>query len=145
MPKQTRTPPITASTARRGGSRACCSLPVRNIVNALFVRDGRVLLARRSPRRVAYAGLWSFPGGHVEQNETLIEALVREVREEVGVTPTTFGLIGTIADPNGIATDPATYHIYVVTAWDGGEPALVGDEHTELGWLTPASASDLPS
>jgi len=118
---------------------------VRNIVNALFVRDGRVLLARRSPRRVAYAGLWSFPGGHVEQNETLIEALVREVREEVGVTPTTFRLIGTIADPNGIATDPATYHIYVVTAWDGGEPALVGDEHTELGWLTPASASDLPS
>jgi mutator protein MutT len=118
---------------------------MRHIVNALFVRDGKVLLSRRSPHRAAYAGLWSFPGGHVEQGEALIEALIREIREEVGVTPTTFGLIGTIADPNTMTTDPATYHMYAVTAWDGGEPSLVGDEHTELRWLTPAGASDLPS
>lgn len=45
-----------------------------NIVNALLVREGTVLLARRSPRRAAYPGLWSFPGGHVEANETLDEA-----------------------------------------------------------------------
>jgi 8-oxo-dGTP diphosphatase len=49
---------------------------MRTIVNALFVRDGMVLLARRSPHRSTYPGLWSFPGGHVEQGETLAEALV---------------------------------------------------------------------
>lgn len=101
---------------------------MRNIVNALFVRDGRILLARRSPHRPTYAGLWSFPGGHVKQNETLIEALLREVREEVGVTPTTFGLIGIIVDPNATTTDAATYHMYAITAWDNSQPSLVGDD-----------------
>jgi 8-oxo-dGTP pyrophosphatase MutT (NUDIX family) len=50
---------------------------LRHSVNALFVRGGKVLLARRRPYRAAYAGLWSFPGGHQEAGETLAEALLR--------------------------------------------------------------------
>ena len=117
---------------------------MRTIVNALFVRDGMVLLARRSPHRSTYPGLWSFPGGHVEQGETLAEALVREAQEEVGVTPTTFSFLEVIADPNTAADDPATYHMYAVTIWAGGEPSLRGDEHTELCWFKPAVAITLP-
>jgi ADP-ribose pyrophosphatase YjhB (NUDIX family) len=116
---------------------------MRNIVNALFFRDGLVLLARRGPHRAAYPGLWSFPGGHVEQHETLIEALAREVREEVGVIPTSFSFLVSIADPNAPEAGPATYHMYSVNAWDGGEPTLLGDEHTELGWFEPAVAKML--
>src|SRR5436190_8776587 len=67
---------------------------MRNIVNALFVRDGAVLLVRRSPHRSTYPGFWSFPGGHVEPGESLAEALVREVREEVGVVPTRIDFLG---------------------------------------------------
>lgn len=44
---------------------------MRNIVNALLLREGKVLLARRSRHRKAYPDLWSFPGGHVEGDETL--------------------------------------------------------------------------
>jgi ADP-ribose pyrophosphatase YjhB (NUDIX family) len=117
---------------------------VRNIVNALFVREGMVLLARRSQHRTTYPGLWSFPGGHVERDETLTEGLVREAREEVGVIPTSFSFLTAIADPNAAATDPATYHMYAVTAWDWGEPALLDDEHTELRWFTPARAITQP-
>ena len=113
---------------------------MRNIVNALSVRHSMVLLARRSPHRTAYPSLWSFPGGHVEPSETLTEALLREVQEEVGVTPRTFSFLTSIADPNTSETDPATYHMYAVTQWDGGEPILLGDEHTELGWFKPAVA-----
>jgi ADP-ribose pyrophosphatase YjhB (NUDIX family) len=89
-------------------------------------------------------GAVSFPGGHQETGETLAEALVREVREEVRVMPATFRFLGTIDDPNTDDTDPATYHMYVVTAWDGGEPALVGDEHSELQWFTLDEAAVLP-
>jgi ADP-ribose pyrophosphatase YjhB (NUDIX family) len=39
---------------------------VIDIVNAVLLRQPRVLLARRSMARRAYPGLWSFPGGHVE-------------------------------------------------------------------------------
>ena len=117
---------------------------MRSIVNAIFMRKGMVLLARCSAHRSAYPGLWSFPGGHVEQHETLTEALVREVSEEVGVTPTSFSFLVPISDPNAFEADPATYHMYRVAAWDGGEPALIGNEHTELRWFTPGAAIGLP-
>jgi 8-oxo-dGTP diphosphatase len=117
---------------------------MRNIVNALFLRDGKVLLARRSPHRSTYPGLWSFPGGHVEHGETLVEALVREIGEEVGVVPTRFCFLVSIADPHASKADPATYHLYRVTAWHGGEPSLRGEEHTELRWFTPGAARALP-
>ena len=61
---------------------------MRNIVNALLLRQGSVLLARRSPHPKAYPGLWSFPGRHVQAGETLEQALIRlqprQLRAEVG-------------------------------------------------------------
>ncbi|SRR6266550_504156 len=117
---------------------------VRQIVNALFLQNGEVLLARRSPHRSTYAGLWSFPGGHQEPGETLEDALVREVKEEVGVIPTSFIFLLTLADPNAPQDDPATYHMYSITGWRGGRPVLMGDEHTELRWFTIDAAVALP-
>jgi 8-oxo-dGTP diphosphatase len=63
---------------------------------------------------------------------------------EVGVTPTSYMPLGTINDPNFEAADPGTYHMYAITAWDGGEPTIIGDEHTELVWLAPEVAAALP-
>jgi 8-oxo-dGTP diphosphatase len=111
----------------------------RTIVNALLVRENKALLARRSPGRKAYPGLWSFPGGHVEPNETLEQALVREAREEIGVVPISYAELARISDPNA----PVTYHMYIVTSWEG-EPTILDDEHIELRWFSPATAQKLP-
>lgn len=51
---------------------------------ALFDRDGRVLLAQR-PEGKAMAGLWEFPGGKIEEGESPEAALVRELKEELGI------------------------------------------------------------
>ena len=51
---------------------------------ALIDADGRVLIARR-PEGKAMAGLWEFPGGKVEPDETPEDALIRELREELGI------------------------------------------------------------
>lgn len=56
------------------------------VVAGVFVREGRLLLARRPAGR-AWAGLWEFPGGKVEDGETPEDALVREWQEEMDVTP----------------------------------------------------------
>jgi 8-oxo-dGTP diphosphatase len=116
---------------------------VRNIVNALLIRQGLVLLAKRSPQRKAYPGLWSFPGGHVEEGESFAQALEREPGEEIGVTPIDYEFLVRIADPNTVKGDPVTYHMYVVATWRGGEPTMIGGEHTELRWFKPAAASSL--
>ncbi|MCC7448159.1 MAG: NUDIX domain-containing protein [Anaerolineae bacterium] len=56
-------------------------------VGAIIVRDdGRVFLAKRGPKAKNERGLWEFPGGGVEFGETLRAALVREIREEYGIT-----------------------------------------------------------
>lgn len=116
---------------------------MRTIVNALRLKARCVLLVSRSPQRKAYPGLWSFPGGRVEENETMIEALTRELREEIAIVPTTYAYLATISEAYSCASDPATYHIYSVMAW-GGEPSLTGNEHTELSWFALEKAAALP-
>ncbi len=50
-------------------------------VGIILKKDGKVFLVKRLD-----TGLWSFPGGLVEQDETLVQAAQREINEEVGVT-----------------------------------------------------------
>jgi 8-oxo-dGTP diphosphatase len=103
---------------------------------AIFVRNGRILLGRRSPHLLSCPNCWDVIGGHVEEGETVEHALVREAEEEVGLTPTCFV-------PAGRMDRGAVYHFYFVLDWRGGEPSLRGDEHTELRWFTRVEASAL--
>jgi len=57
--------------------------PVLSVVAALISHNDQYLVARRSPTE-SHAGAWEFPGGKVEPNETLTEALEREIKEEFG-------------------------------------------------------------
>ena len=54
------------------------------VAAALFDRDGRVLIAQRPPGK-PLAGRWEFPGGKVDAGESERQALVRELREELGI------------------------------------------------------------
>ena len=61
-------------------------------VGGAVVQDGRLLLVRRSSRRGR--GNWQVPGGFVEPDETIEQAVVREVEEEAGVTAEVEGIVG---------------------------------------------------
>lgn len=66
------------------------SVPYTEVAAAVFVRDdGSYLLAQRPAGKV-YAGYWEFPGGKLEPGEHFAEALIRELQEELGVTPIEF-------------------------------------------------------
>jgi 8-oxo-dGTP pyrophosphatase MutT (NUDIX family) len=70
-------------------------------VIALIESDGSLLLERRTD-----APLWSLIAGKVEEDESLADALRREVLEETGLTVTSYELFGTFSDPTRIVRYP---------------------------------------
>ncbi|HWK36782.1 NUDIX hydrolase [Sphingomonas sp.] len=107
---------------------------------AIFMRGGRVLLARRAGHKASYPNCWDFVGGHLESGETPEQGLARESMEEVGLLPHQPRPVGLIHDERM----GAIYHMFVIDRWAGGEPSLVGEEHTELRWFPIAQAVELP-
>ena len=110
---------------------------VARTVGALLIRpDGKILLGLRAPSKKSWPGHWDTIGGHVEDGESLDDVLIREVQEETGVTPTEFRLIATVRERQPERYGDALHHVYAVTNWQGGDPANVCDEHTELKWFS---------
>jgi 8-oxo-dGTP diphosphatase len=109
------------------------SNPVDVAVAILVRPDGCVLLAQR-PRRKAYAGYWEFPGGKVEPDEAVIDALRREIREELGVDIERAypWITRSFAYPHA----NVRLHFHRVSAWRGEPRAL---EHEALAWRPPES------
>ena len=106
---------------------------------ALIDPDGRVLIARR-PEGKAHAGAWEFPGGKIEQGETPEQALIRELREELGVEPCEQCL-----QPFAFASHPldAARHmlmpLFVCRRWDG---FIDPKEGQEIAWVRPDKLAD---
>ncbi len=108
------------------------------LVGAILMKDRKLLLGRRSVHKESYPGVLDIFGGHVEPGEQGYDALVRELEEELGVTPVrAWQIKGDIA-----IGETHALSIFIVDAWNG-EPAIANDEHSELGWFTPVEASAL--
>jgi ADP-ribose pyrophosphatase YjhB (NUDIX family) len=66
-------------------------------VDALIIRDNKVLLIKRG--HDPYEGYWALPGGYVDWDETVEEAIAREVKEEVGLDVTETKFFGVYSTP----------------------------------------------
>ena len=55
------------------------------VVAALIMKDGKILIAKRSTGNKDVIGKWEFPGGKVEENETEEQAIEREIKEEFDI------------------------------------------------------------
>ncbi|MDH2919050.1 MAG: Nudix family hydrolase [Sideroxydans sp.] len=103
-----------------------------HVAAAVLIRpDGSFLLAQR-PSDKAYAGYWEFPGGKIEAGETALQAVCRELDEELGIT-----VRRADAWLNRVFSYPhATVHLHFfrVLAWDG---EAYGREGQALSWQAP--------
>lgn len=102
---------------------------LRVVAAALFDSAGRVLIAQR-PEGKHMAGWWEFPGGKVADGETDAQALVRELREELGVESHAMQLISTMSHeyPDRVV-DLVLWH----AALANGEPR--GLDGQQLKWV----------
>lgn len=112
---------------------------MHDCVGAVLVRGDELLLGRRAAERVWLPGAWDVFGGHIEAGESAQAALVRELREELGIVPITMRPLGEMADTT---PDPWRLRLYAVTDWFGEPRNLQPREHDELRWCSLGDAED---
>jgi 8-oxo-dGTP diphosphatase len=107
---------------------------------ALIDADGRVLLAQRPPGK-SLAGLWEFPGGKVEQGESPEAALVRELREELGIDTWESCLAPLTFASHAYEKFHLLMPLFACRRWQGiPEPR----EGQVLAWVRPSAMRDYP-
>ena len=102
------------------------------VVAALIIQSQKILLGQRAATRRFYPNVWDVFGGHVEPGEGLEQTLVRELQEELGITPTQWTFLETLSEPS----DELTVHLYLVRAWTGRPVNRQLDEHSTIGWFS---------
>ena len=117
------------------------------VAAALLDDDGKVLVQRR-PQGTDLAGQWEFPGGKIEQGETAETALVRELKEELGLD-VEVGSLFPLGFATGMAKDrPLILLLFGTRRWNGVAIPL---HASELRWVKvdelkqmPMPAADVP-
>jgi 8-oxo-dGTP diphosphatase len=100
---------------------------------ALIDPDGRVLLAQR-PEGKSMAGLWEFPGGKVEPDETPEACLMREIEEELGISTWASCLAPLTFASHAYEEFHLLMPLYACRKWEG---IVQSREGQSLAWVRP--------
>ena len=105
--------------------------PIVEVAVGILIRPNGEFLMTTRPDGKAYAGYWEFPGGKIEANETVVEALRRELIEEIGVTIETTKVWRTslVDYPHALVR----LHFCKITNWSG---VLQMHESQQYAWQT---------
>jgi 8-oxo-dGTP diphosphatase len=107
---------------------------------ALVDEDGRILLTKRPPRKTM-AGLWEFPGGKLQDGETPETALIRELREELGITVLAQCLTPLTFASHSYDSFHLLMPLYLCRSWEGEIKPLEGQE---TAWVRAQKLSAYP-
>jgi 8-oxo-dGTP diphosphatase len=107
-----------------------------NVAAGLVFRDGQLLITQRKPDS-HLGGLWEFPGGKLESGESFDEAVVRELREELGIEVRPGEVMESIAHDY---PDKSVHLEFIRCTWLANEPQA-HDCH-DLAWITRGQLDD---
>lgn len=115
------------STLKKKGNEKMCA-------TAVMVREGKVLTGYRNYTKDKWKDIsvWTIPGGRCDKEETLEEALRREVLEEVGITD--FNIVDFIAEVPGAKEGDIVYMFYCTTDQDA--KLMEPEKFSEWQWVT---------
>lgn len=112
------------------------SVPYQRVI-ACVIRDGDRYLVCQRPAHKRHGGLWEFPGGKAEPNESDEHAAARELDEELGIE-----LVRASAAVFEIADPASEYLIAFVPVEIRGDPQCL--EHSRMTYGAPAELLELP-
>lgn len=114
------------------------AVPHYYVTAAVIWQDGQVLLAKR-PASGLLGGMWEFPGGKLQDGESHLEGLKREIQEELGAEITVGEAVGTFK--HAYTHFKVTLHAYHCLLY-GSQPKAL--EAQEIRWVSPADLESFP-
>ncbi|MFS1417454.1 NUDIX hydrolase [Vibrio splendidus] len=109
-------------------------MDVHECVSFILINESQVLLEKRSDSKDTDPGLITIPVGHIEQGENQIQALFRELNEELNVTPTEYTFLCSLYHPT---KELQLIHYFVVAQWQG---EITAQEADSIAWYSLNSA-----
>jgi mutator protein MutT len=106
-----------------------------NVTAGLIRKDERLLITKR-PAGSHLAGMWEFPGGKQEADESLESCLEREIKEELDIDVRAEKLLFTV--PHEYESKQISLHLFECTYLEGSPKALMGQE---IRWIEPEELS----
>ena len=113
----------------------CLGGPVHEVVVGALVREDQVLLVHRRPDKHANPDVWDLPGGLVEAGESELDALARELHEELGVRVDTSSASHLCRIAVGSGDEPAVLSAWLVRDWHGTPANVAPEEHDGMEWF----------
>jgi len=110
-------------------------MKVHECVSFMLIDNNRVLLEKRSETRETDAGIVNIPGGHMEGGESQRQALIREMDEELNVSPESYQHLCSLYHPT---RELQLIHYYVVDRWTG---EISAQEVERVHWYPLAPAA----
>ena len=109
------------------------------VVAAIIINQGQVLCCQREKNKLSYLSeKWEFPGGKIEDNETKIAALIREINEELHMDISVDAFLMTVQHPY------PDFHLTMDTfLCNCADDTLTLTEHTDFKWLEVSEMKDL--
>jgi len=108
------------------------------VAACVFVDEAGAVLITKRPEGKPLAGLWEFPGGKVEPDETPERALIRELKEELGVDVSAPGLTPLTFVSHAYPEFHLLMPVFLCRRWQGD---MVANEGQELAWVSPETLS----
>ncbi len=110
-------------------------------VLGMLIKDGKVLLLRRSHTGFG-DGMYALPGGKIDDNESPVQAIVRELAEEIGIAISCENVeLGTIFYFQG-STRECVAFVFKITAWEGEPYNKEPQKHDHCAWFSLSALPD---
>jgi len=117
-------------------------LHIVSVVAVIRNNSGKYLVLKRSEREIAYPGMYTFPGGKVEGNDSVEETLIKEVKEEAGLTLKPGKIL--LKDKSFVRPDNQTVKVFSYLCETEDTNVKISTDFTAYKWIDAAELKTIP-
>lgn len=115
------------------------------VVTAIITYKGKILMGKKPKDKGPYPNTWHLPGGKVEEDERILDAVKREIKEETGLYVINLVRVGFDDDIEPSKTGELIHYIFLIYKCESKQLEVrSGDDIVELEWFDKADLKGLP-